>query len=96
MTTRIPPEQLEQAAARLDQLADELGQISTWMLSDNHAVHRRRLDIHQSLDWDLAAAGVPAEQRTTLAFGIGYETAVLRWFGQLPDSMNPGGGAPAG
>ena len=49
-----------------------------------------------SLDRDLAAAGVPAEQRTTLAFGIGYGTAVLRWFGQLPDSMNRDGGAPAG
>jgi hypothetical protein len=57
---------------------------------------RRRLDIYQSLDRDLAAAGVPAERRTTLAFGFGYGTAVLRWFGQPPDGMNPGGGAPAG
>lgn len=66
------------------------------MLSHHHAVHQRRLDAYQSLDRRLAAAGVPAEQRVTLAFGMGYETAVLRWFGQLPASMNPGRGAPAG
>lgn len=65
------------------------------MLSDHDAVHRRRLDGYQSLDRRLAAAGVPAQQRVTLAFGIGYETAVLRWFSQLPASMNPGRGAPA-
>ncbi len=66
------------------------------MLSDHHAVHRRRLDAYRSLDQRLAAAGVPAEQRVTLAFGIGYETAALHWFGQLPDSMNPNSGAPTG
>jgi DNA-binding PadR family transcriptional regulator len=59
------------------------------MLSDHQSVHQSRLDTYRSLDRQLAAAGVPAEQRVTLAFGIGYETAVLRWFGQLPDSMNP-------
>jgi DNA-binding PadR family transcriptional regulator len=64
------------------------------MLSGHRAVHRRRLDAYRSLDQRLAAACVPAEQRVTLAFGIGYETAVLRWFGQLPDSMNPSSGAP--
>lgn len=41
------------------------------------------------MDQQLAAAAVPAEQRVTLAFGIGYETAVLDWFGELPASMNP-------
>jgi hypothetical protein len=66
------------------------------MLSDHHAVHERRLDAYRSLDRQLAEAGVPEEQRVTLAFGIGYETAVLRWFGQLPDSMNPSSTAPAG
>jgi DNA-binding PadR family transcriptional regulator len=66
------------------------------MLSDHQAVHQRRLDAYQSLDQQLAAAAVPAEQRVTLAFGIGYETAVLRWFGQLPDSMNPSSRRPAG
>jgi DNA-binding PadR family transcriptional regulator len=66
------------------------------MLSDHHAVHERRLDAYRSLDRQLAEAGVPEEQRVTLAFGIGYETAVLRWFGQLPDSMNPSSGAPTG
>jgi DNA-binding PadR family transcriptional regulator len=60
------------------------------MLSEHHAVHQRRLEAYRSIDRQLATAGVPAEQRVTLAFGIGYETAVLRWFGQLPDSMNPG------
>jgi len=59
------------------------------MLSDHHTVHQRRLDTYRSLDRELAAAGVPSEQRVTLAFGIGYETAVLRWFDQLPGSMNP-------
>jgi DNA-binding PadR family transcriptional regulator len=57
------------------------------MLSDHHAVHQQRLEAYRSLDRQLAAAGLPAEQRATLAFGIGYETAVLRWFGQLPASM---------
>lgn len=66
------------------------------MLSDHNAAHRRRLDDYRSLDRRLDAAGVPAEQRVTLAFGIGYETAVLRWFGQLPDSMNPGSSAHDG
>jgi DNA-binding PadR family transcriptional regulator len=66
------------------------------MLSDHHGVHQRRLDAYLSMDRQLADAGVPAEQRVTLAFGIGYETAVLAWFGQLPDSMNPGSGTPAG
>ncbi len=66
------------------------------MLSDHHAVHQRRLDAYRSLDQRLAAAGVPAEQRVTLAFGIGYETAALHWFGQLPDSMNPSSGTPTG
>jgi DNA-binding PadR family transcriptional regulator len=61
------------------------------MLNDHEAVHRRRLEAYRSLDRQLAAGGVPAEQRVTLAFGLGYETAVLRWFGQLPDSMNPSG-----
>jgi DNA-binding PadR family transcriptional regulator len=62
------------------------------MLSDHRAVHRRRLDDYRSLQRQLTAAGVPAEQRVTLAFGIGYETAVLHWFGQLPDSLTIGSG----
>lgn len=64
------------------------------MLSGHHTVHRRRLDAYRSLDRRLAAAGVPDEQRVTLAFGICYETAVLGWFGRLPASMNPGIGEP--
>jgi DNA-binding PadR family transcriptional regulator len=64
------------------------------MLSEHHGIHQRRLDAYQSLDEQLAAAAVPAEQRVTLAFGIGYETAVLHWFGQLPASMNADSGTP--
>lgn len=77
--------------------ADEIdpGRLQS-MLTQHYAVHRRRLDGYQSLDRQLAAAGVPAEQRVTLAFGIGYETAALRWFGQLPDSMKPSAREPAG
>ena len=59
------------------------------MLTEHHAVHQRRLTAYRSLDRQLAAAGVPEEKRVTLAFGISYETAVLRWFRQLPASINP-------
>jgi DNA-binding PadR family transcriptional regulator len=61
------------------------------MVSEHHAVHQRRLTAYRSLDRQLAAAGVPEEKRVTLAFGISYETAVLRWFRELPASINPGG-----
>ena len=60
------------------------------MVSEHHAVHQRRLTAYRSLDRQLAAAGVPEEKRVTLAFGISYETAVLRWFRELPASINPG------
>lgn len=59
------------------------------MLTDHHAVHQHRLAAYRSLDRQLAAAGVPEEKRVTLAFGISYETAVLRWFRQLPASISP-------
>jgi DNA-binding PadR family transcriptional regulator len=60
------------------------------MLTEHRAVHQRRLAAYTSLDQQLAAAGTPEEKRMTLAFGISYETAVLRWFHQLPASINPG------
>jgi DNA-binding PadR family transcriptional regulator len=60
------------------------------MLAEHHTIHQRRLDAYRALDQQLAAADVPAEQRVTLAFGIGYETAALHWYSQLPPSMNPG------
>ena len=60
------------------------------MLTEHHAVHQRRLADYRSMDRQLAAAGVPEEKRVTLAFGISYETAVLRWFRELPASINPG------
>jgi len=59
------------------------------MLTEHHAVHQRRLTAYRSLDRQLAAAGVPEEKRVTQASGISYETAVLRWFRQLPASINP-------
>jgi len=65
------------------------------MLTEHHAVHQRRLAGYRSMDRQLAAAGVPEEKRATLAFGISYETAVLRWFRQLPASLNPAGPNPA-
>jgi DNA-binding PadR family transcriptional regulator len=69
--------------------AIEPGQLRA-MLAEHQATHLRRLDAYQSLDQHLAAAGVPAGQRVTLAFGISYETAVLDWFRRLPASMNTG------
>jgi hypothetical protein len=35
----------------------------------------------------LASGGVHSAQRVTLAFGIYCESAVLRWFDQLPESL---------
>jgi DNA-binding PadR family transcriptional regulator len=64
------------------------------MLAEHHAAHQSRLAAYRSMDQHLAAAGVPEEQRVTLAFGISYESAVLRWFRQLPAGMNPLGADP--
>ena len=64
------------------------------MLTEHHAIHQRRLAAYRSLDRQLATAGVPEDKRVTLAFGISYETAVLRWFRQLPADVNPGGDEP--
>jgi DNA-binding PadR family transcriptional regulator len=74
--------------------AIDSGQLQA-MLTEHHAVHQRRLAGYRSLDRRLAAAGVPEEKRVTLAFGISYETAVLRWFRQLPASIDPGRDEPA-
>jgi DNA-binding PadR family transcriptional regulator len=74
--------------------AIEPGQLQA-MLSEHHAVHQRRLAAYRAMDRQLAAAGVPEEKRATLAFGISYETAVLRWFRQLPASIKPGTDEPA-
>jgi DNA-binding PadR family transcriptional regulator len=64
------------------------------MLSEHHAIHTGRLKAYRSLNRRLAAAGIPEEERVTLAFGISYETAVLGWFRRLPASINPGSGDP--
>lgn len=56
-------------------------------LADHRAVHTQRLEAYRELDLDLARAGIPPEQRITLAYGIAYETAVLGWFDQLPEQL---------
>jgi hypothetical protein len=63
------------------------------MLPAHRIAHARRLEAYQALDRQLAQ-GASGEQRVTLAFGISYETAVLRWFDRLPASMNPNGSTP--
>jgi DNA-binding PadR family transcriptional regulator len=72
--------------------ADEIdpGQLRA-MLSEHHAVHADRLEAYRSMNRRLAAAGIPEDERVTLAFGISYETAVLGWFRRLPASIYPGG-----
>jgi DNA-binding PadR family transcriptional regulator len=56
-------------------------------LSDHRNIHARRLIDYRELDQQLASGGVPLAQRATLAFGISYESAVLRWFDQLPKPL---------
>lgn len=56
-------------------------------IADHRAVHTGRLEEYRRLDRDLAAGGVPAEQRVTLAYGIAHETAVLEWFEGLPEPL---------
>jgi DNA-binding PadR family transcriptional regulator len=56
-------------------------------ISDHRAVHVQRLEQYRALDSELTSAGIPYGDRITLAYGISYETAVLGWFDQLPDSM---------
>jgi DNA-binding PadR family transcriptional regulator len=58
-------------------------------LADHRAVHAGRLEDYRQLDGDLAAGGVPPEQRVTLAYGIAYESAVLGWFDNLPEQLVP-------
>jgi DNA-binding PadR family transcriptional regulator len=56
-------------------------------LSEHRDLHARRLEEYHQLDGQLTAGGVPIEARVTLAYGISYESAVLRWFEELPDSL---------
>ena len=56
-------------------------------LGEHRDLHARRLEAYRQLDGQLDAGGVPIEARVTLAYGIFYETAVLRWFEELPDSL---------
>ena len=71
---------------------DELRQT----LADHRAVHAIRLDDYRKLYLDLAAGGVPSEQRVTLAYGIAYESAVLGWFDQLPEQLTGREARPRG
>ena len=61
-------------------------------ISEHRDLHTRRLEEYRELDGQLAAGGVPLEARVTLAYGIAYESAVLRWFEKLPQSLT---GPPA-
>ena len=54
------------------------------LLDAEEARHRARLEHYREVDAHLAAAGVDAFSRSTLAFGLHYEEAVLRWFASLP------------
>lgn len=56
-------------------------------LEEHREVHEERLTRYRALDAELSSGGVPPEQRVTLAFGIAYESAVLRWFKQLPEGI---------
>jgi len=58
-------------------------------ISHHRAVHAQRLEHYRALDSELSSAGIPYDNRITLAYGISYETAVLGWFDRLPDSMQP-------
>lgn len=60
-------------------------------LADHRAAHARRLEEYRQLDRDLAAGGVPPEQRVTLAYGIAHESAVLAWFEGLPEQLTGDG-----
>ena len=60
------------------------------MLTAHRDVHVQRLKEYEALDRELARGGVGEEQRVTLAFGISYEKAVLRWFSRLPSGLSSG------
>lgn len=70
--------------------ADELDpQALGAVLAEHRGVHEQRLKEYRTLDRELAAGGIPAERRVTLAFGIAYESAVLGWFDRLPRGLRP-------
>jgi DNA-binding PadR family transcriptional regulator len=96
VNTRPEPENLRIPLLLRLTFADAIdpGQLHA-MLSEHHAIHQRRLAAYRSLDRQLATTGIAEENRATLAFGICYETAVLRWFRQLPASINPSKDEPA-
>ena len=56
-------------------------------LSEHRELHALRLEEYRELDAQLEAGGVPLEARITLAYGISYESAVLRWFDDLPEGL---------
>ena len=59
-------------------------------LAEHKEIHTRRLAEYRQLDSALKAAGVPVEARVTLAHGIAYEAAVLKWMATLPRTLTHG------
>jgi DNA-binding PadR family transcriptional regulator len=57
------------------------------ILDRAEAEHRERLERYRALDIQLAEREVDVFARATLAFGLHYEEAVLRWFATLPEQV---------
>src|SRR5918999_578109 len=67
----------------------EPGRLATYLRQHRDA-HAEKLRIYEAQASALAAAPEPTRdpyQQATLAFGIGYERAVLDWFDQLPGAL---------
>jgi DNA-binding PadR family transcriptional regulator len=54
------------------------------ILDEHERRHRERLAEYRALDAELIRISAGPFGRATLAFGIRYEEAVLRWFAELP------------
>ena len=61
-------------------------------VQEHRAAHQQRLADYQEQRAAFEAAPEPPDPygQATLAFGITYEEAVLRWFDQLPDTIRGG------
>ncbi|WP_040796790.1 PadR family transcriptional regulator [Nocardia higoensis] len=53
------------------------------LIAANREIHQARLDRYLAED----GRDMPAHQRATLEFGLGYERAVLAWFDRLPEIL---------
>lgn len=88
VNTTPEPENLRMPLLLRLTFADELDpEALKTVLAQHRGIHEDRLNEYRTLDRELSAGGVPAEQRVTLAFGIAYETAVLGWFDRLPPGL---------